>query len=280
MGPPRDLRVCGSPTGGTFQEEDCPPPAPGDQWLRFGSLLMNVGDGPLDLVASRASTDEDHMLAVQRIRRTDGTWRTVPTGATLHWGEVDDGHPHWHTEGVERYRLFRLPAPFEDGEQVGVKRGYCVFDGRIVRPDLRRTRSVQAYPFASCGALGASQDLVTLRTGLSVGWGDEYAWDYAGQRIPIPGVADGEYVLCLTADPDGRFRERREANNEAWARVRLTASDEAVFGVDVAQLEAGAGPCQDEIPYAIADLLHPRAAERARSEAPSDRVPDASLTPR
>jgi hypothetical protein len=153
---------------------------------------------------------------------------------------------------MERYRLFRLPKPFTGGAHVGIKRGYCVFDGRIVRPDLPRIPA-QTYPFESCGALGSSQDLLKLHTGLSVGWGDVYEWDFAGQRVPIPGVADGAYLICLTADPLGQFRERREGNNESWARIRLTTTG---GDVDVTVLERGSSPCQRHVPYAIPDLLH------------------------
>jgi hypothetical protein len=256
LAPPRALRVCGSPTGGTFQKEDCPPPTPGDRWLRFSSLLMNVGRGPLRLRARRASTEEEHMHAVQRIRRSDGTWRTVPSGATLHWAEEEDGHPHWHIEGMQRYRLFRLPTPFPGGAKVGVKRGYCVFDGRIVRPDLPFVPRRPAYPFASCGEPGESQDLLTVRVGLSVGWGDEYAWDYAGQRIPVHVIRDGRYLLCLTADPLGQVVERREGNNESWARIRLTTvDDDAGYRVRVRVLARGVGSCQTQVPYRIWRLL-------------------------
>jgi hypothetical protein len=278
MAPPRDLRVCGSPMGGDFQHEDCPTPTEADRWLRFGSLVMNVGEGPLELVATRATTEVDHMHAVQRIAMTDGSWRTRPTGTLLHWAEAEDGHPHWHAQGLERYRLFRLPAPIRSGARVGVKRGYCVFDGRIVRPELRVVPSAQAYPFASCGELGESHDLLGVRTGLSVGWGDEYAWDYAGQRVPIDGAGDGTYLLCLTVDPEGQIRETRERNNESWARIRLrTVEDDAGQRVEVSVRRRGVGPCRDHVPYRIAKLPRPGGLDGAVPAASA--VPVASAVP-
>jgi hypothetical protein len=255
MWPPSELRVCGSPTTGTFQHEDCPPPAAGDRWLRFGSLLVNTGRGPLRLIATRPSTADEHMTASQRIRRSDGTWRSVRTSATLHWAEDQDGHPHWHTEGVQRYRLFRLPDRFPDGRRVGVKRGYCFFDDRPVRPDLRYAPSERAYLFESCGVPGKSQEALRLRVGLSVGWGDLYGWDFAGQRIPIHDVADGRYLVCLTADPLGQFVERREDDNESWARIRLTTVDDADgYRVRVRVLAQGRSGCQSQVPYRIGSL--------------------------
>lgn len=253
--PPDSFTVCAAPTSGTFQLENCPPPTPDDRWLRFDSILLNAGRGTFRVIASRESTEEDHMTAVQRVRRTDGTWRTIPTSATLHWAEQEDGHPHWHTEGMERYRLFRLPDPFRTGEKVGVKRGYCFFDGTFLRPNLPGATNEVVYPFESCGIPGQSQDILSVRVGLSVGWADEYPWNYAGQRIPITKVRDGEYLLCLTADPLGQFTELRERNNESWARIALRADGEGeTYRVEVSVLARGMGACQAQVPYPIAPL--------------------------
>ena len=255
MAVPASFAVCGAPTSGTFQTENCPDATASDRWLRFDSILMNVGKGSFRVIAQRADVTVDHMDAVQRIRRTDGTWRVVPTDATLAWAQEEDGHPHWHTQGMERYRLFRLPSPFEGGAEVGVKHGYCFFDGMLLQPDLKRARPSPFYDFYSCGVPGQSQDALRLRVGLSVGWGDEYPWNYAGQRIDIGDVADGEYLLCLTADPQGQFEELRETNNESWARIGLTTvATEGSYQVEVVVVAQGRSACQAQVPYPIAQL--------------------------
>ena len=251
---PDSFEVCAAPTGGTFQTENRPQETDGDRWLRFDSVLMNVGEGTFRVIARRASTAEDHMRTTQWIRRADGSWRKEPTDATLAWAEEEDGHPHWHTQGMERYRLFRLPTRFEGGAKVGVKRGYCFFDGVFVRPDIRFARSSPVYSFFDCGQPGRSLDALYLRVGLSVGWGDEYPWNYAGQRIDVTDVAEGEYLLCLTADPTNDFEELRDDNNESWARISLTTVTSPAFRVDVEVLAQGRSACQTQVTYPIKAL--------------------------
>jgi hypothetical protein len=255
---PDDLTVCGAPTTGTFQTENCPNETAGDAWLRFDSLLMNVGKGTFRLVARRSSTAEDHMHATQWIRRSDWTWAKRQTDATLAWAQDEDGHPHWHTQGVERYQLLKLPSAFPGGAKVGVKRGYCFFDGQSVRPDLPAARRAPLYSFYSCGIPGQSQEALRLKVGLSVGWADEYPWNYAGQRIDISDVADGDFLLCLTADPLKQFKELREGNNQSWARIRLTTQTEPQFKVNVEVLSKGQGSCQKQLPYPIDPLVKRR----------------------
>jgi len=254
MLPPGGFAVCGAPTGGTFQTENCPRAASGNRWLRFDSVLFNAGRATFRVVATRPSTDQDHLHATQWIRQSDKSWRKLPTGATLAWAQDEDGHPHWHTQGMERYRLFRLPEPFSGGAKLCVKRGYCFFDGMLVRPKLTWARQSPMYDFNDCGVPGQSRDALRLRVGLSVGWGDEYPWNYAGQRIDIAGVDDGAYLLCLTADPSDDFLEVDDANNESWARIRLTTDASPSYEVDVDILARGRGPCQDRVPYPIAAL--------------------------
>lgn len=255
---PDDVRVCGweppARPEDTFQSEICLPATSDNRWLRFSSLLMNVGHGTFRVVAERASTAVNHMQATQWIRKPHRQWRKVATGATLAWAQEEDGHPHWHTQGMERYRLFKLPSPFAGGAKVGVKRGYCFFDGMFVRPGLAYARTSPLYSFLDCGLLGLSEDALRLRVGLSVGWGDEYPWNYAGQRIDISGVADGEYLLCLSADPTDEFVELSDTNNEAWARIELTTQESPSYTVKVKVLASGRTPCQPQVPYDIALL--------------------------
>jgi hypothetical protein len=259
MALPDSITVCGAPPPSSWYQETCPPESAGDRVLRFDSILMNVGRGTFRVIGRRTSTAEEHFHMVQRIRRTDGTWRKVPSDAVAAWALEEDGHPHWHTQAVERYRLFRLPEPFANGAKVGVKRGYCFFDGQRLRPDLPGASQSVVYPFGSCYGTEnngvAAEDELFLRVGLSIGWGDEYPWNYAGQWIRIDQVPDGEYLLCLTADPNGHFVERNDQNNESWARIRLTTRTSGDYRVDVDVLDRAKGRCQAQVPYEIPNLL-------------------------
>jgi hypothetical protein len=263
MALPSSITVCGAPPPSSWYREECPPESAGDRVLRFDSILMNVGRGTFRVVGRRASPAEEHFHMVQRIRRSDGTWRKVPSEAVAAWALEEDGHPHWHTQAVERYRLFRLTQS-PHGAKVGVKRGYCFFDGQRLKPGLPGAKPSVVYPFESCyGKLGNGvdpRDELYLRVGISVGWGDEYPWDYAGQRIRINDAPDGEYLLCLTADPNRHFVERDGRNNESWARIRLTTHTAGGYRVDVDVLDRAKGPCQAQVPYEIPDLLGRRAA--------------------
>ncbi len=132
--------------------------------------------------------------------------------------------------------------------------GERVFDGhRWLRPDLRRAKPLPRYGFYSCGVPGQSQDATHLTVGLSIGWGDMYPWNYAGQRIDVSSVPDGDYLLCLSADPLRQFTERREGNNEGWAKLRLTSHPDPTFHVSVDILARGTPPCAKQVPYPIPD---------------------------
>lgn len=58
-------------------------------------------------------------------------------------------------------------------------------------------------------------------TGLTVGWGDRYGWDLAGQEIDLNGLPDGYYWLVSTADFQQRLIETDETNNCAAAKIEI-----------------------------------------------------------
>ena len=92
-------------------------------------------------------------------------------------------------------------------------------------------------PRPGCG------DAYSLRThvGLSVGWADTYPWFFAGQFIEVTGVPDGRYLVCATADADGRVLEGREHDNQSWARIRVRDDD-------LTLLRDGRSPCAAHLP--------------------------------
>ncbi|MFO1540792.1 MAG: lysyl oxidase family protein [Chloroflexota bacterium] len=248
--------VCGTPSDG-FEvirvTDPCPAEAPGDRWLRFGTLLMNIGPGPLRLVGSRDPGDEV-MVAKQRVRRSNGRWRTVESGATIRWAAEQDGHDHWHTDAMESYRLFPVAGPGD--VLLGRKAGFCFFDGVRVRPGKRS--DPEAYSFFSCAAnrftAQDAQEALSITVGMSRGWGDLYPWDYAGQRIDISDeeqVPDGDYLVCVTADPLDTVRESREDNNDAWSLIRI-ATEPDPYRTAVTVLASGRSACQGQLTYPIA----------------------------
>lgn len=76
------------------------------------------------------------------------------------------------------------------------------------------------YAKGGCG----TQASLSLTMGLSVGWGDLYAWRLPDQYIDITGLTAGRYRLWATADNGDRFVESNNANNTTWADLEITGT--------------------------------------------------------
>jgi hypothetical protein len=188
-------------------------PASGQKQLRFSATIVNVGAGAFELAGSRADSSGDFSVS-QRTYNSDGSSDVVPTpGAGLTFG--GDGHNHWHVNSLERYELRRL----DNGVKVGTaaKSGFCFFDTGAYRWIAGAPASA-VYTSAGCG--GASSLAVTM--GLSVGWGDTYAWTLPDQYVDVTNLASGKYRLHAEADPLGWFRESSTQNNATWVDLALT----------------------------------------------------------
>ncbi|MEO7117656.1 MAG: lysyl oxidase family protein, partial [Candidatus Limnocylindrales bacterium] len=197
-------------------------PAADQRLLRFSTVIVNVGIGPLDVVGQRRCQFQDpcpKMFARQRIMDSDGGWRKLPAaGRMLYAG---DGHNHWHVQRMETYELFSLADPENIALARGAKVGYCFFDNVAHRVDLPGAPQSPAYGGFGCGMQSSQKTHV----GLSVGWGDIYPWDFAYQWIDITDLPDGDYRVCVTADPEDRFVESNDGNNAVWQDLTLTAGE-------------------------------------------------------
>jgi hypothetical protein len=60
--------------------------------------------------------------------------------------------------------------------------------------------------------------------GLSVGYGDTYPWNIAGQSFDITDLDDGCYWLRSTANPEGHLMESDKTNNSAEVSFRLSGT--------------------------------------------------------
>ena len=188
--------------------------------LRFSSIIVNVGPGPMEVRSQRSSTSSA-WTSQQVIYDDAGGSRTVATPSVqLVYG--GDGHSHWHVKDLERYRL----VPTGGGtERTGNKAGFCFFDNYQYKLSLPGAPQTVQYPRTVCG----TQTSLTLRHGLSVGWGDNYSWSLPDQYIDTTGLPDGTYRLWATADQANNFLESNESNNSTWADLRI----DAVNGVTV-----------------------------------------------
>jgi hypothetical protein len=196
----------------------------GNERIRFGVIIGNMGAGDFRLRAKRSAFFTDDWQVTQHVVEAAGGFTAQVTPATLVYG--GDGHEHWHIEQVENHTLETL-----DGEVLGevVKQGYCFFDTTPLQVDLAGAPSEAVWRSRGCG--GSTSSVVTM--GLSIGWGDEYPWHMFDQQIDVTDVPDGTYRLRATADPFGWFEELDETNNEYWETFELTRDDEGIPDVRV-----------------------------------------------
>jgi hypothetical protein len=203
MGPIQDMRIRESPDGRRL--------------LRFSTLLVNMGAGPIELYGQRPDTDTDTMPVTQRIFDNAGGYRDIRTSAIMFFS--GDGHDHWHVKGLQRYWL----EPLDGSGQArkGAKEGFCVHD---VSPyDLTLPRAPERRIYTTNATCGEREDEEALHVemGLSIGWVDVYAYWLPFQWIDITGLPSGTYRLWTVADPKKQFKESRETNNYTWNKIEL-----------------------------------------------------------
>lgn len=178
----------------------------GRKLLRFSSIIVNVGDGPLEVHGQRPDAGIPIMTTVQRIFDDAGGHSDAPTDAVMYFG--GDGHNHWHVRDLETFELKRLGKGTKVG--TGAKHGFCFSDNY-------RYGSGQDPYYTNCGQVSDLQATM----GLSVGWGDLYRYNLPDQYIDITGFGRGRYRLTGTADADNWFQESDESNNSTWVDIRI-----------------------------------------------------------
>ena len=183
----------------------------GQKLLRLSNTVINLGDGPLELFpVLDTSTEPDTTKAYQRVYSGDGSVDSeTPVGNFV----FHPTHLHWHLEGFARYQLYTVAVGGGVGSPLSYnsdKVSFCIID--VAQVDSSLTHS-SGQTYTSCGA-NAIQ-------GLSVGWGDTYLWNLAGQSIDITGLGNGDYWLVSTADPDNLLAETNNGNNQAAVKIRI-----------------------------------------------------------
>ena len=187
--------------------------------LRFGSIIRNIGDGPLE--ARGTGRVKRHMNEIRQvIRLQDGNTRTVtPVDVTGFY--AGDGHNHWHVSSFVVATLYPVTSGEVDPGTVRSLRkiGFCLTDSLRVPAEVRPPNSAptRTYPYTGCGNSKSQK----FKMGVSVGWADEYPASIAYQWINIEGLPVGDYRLCTTPNPEGAWLERDYTNNSAWIDLRI-----------------------------------------------------------
>jgi hypothetical protein len=189
--------------------------------LVFLSAVENVGEGAL-VVEGRRSTWADETMSVEQIvRRVDGSSSSFPIQAGLRF-VTSETHAHWHFLDFERYELRRAV----DGRLVApdLKTGFCLGDRFDASPRDLPNEPPRAVWTQECGRGGRA--LLSIRQGISPGYGDDYVPTLEGQYIALDGVPAGRYRLVHRVNPLRALREADYSNNSASVLLDLAWRDE------------------------------------------------------
>jgi hypothetical protein len=174
--------------------------------LRLGTMVLNQGAGPLDLVGTYEPT-RDQTVVSQLVQTTDGEPIHRFAGAFVY----HPAHFHWHFEDFIVFELWTYRPDGSLGTLLSSsgKITFCIFDTVLLEP------SDDAPEAPVCDT--CDRDV----QGISVGWGDLYASDVPGQRLSIEGVPDGRYALRTLVDPDNLLMEQDDTNNSNVVHLEI-----------------------------------------------------------
>ena len=170
-------------------------------YLRFSTVSWNNGLGALELIAGDPDSANTQKV-FQRIYSINGSYRDVLAGSFV-WHE---GHNHFHFDDYALYTLQGAP-----GARTSAKTTFCVMD--TSRVDTKLPGASKRAIYKTCGA---------IKQGMSVGWGDQYGYQLAGQAIDITGLPNGDYNLKIEIDPNHRLTELDTSDNISNVLLRLT----------------------------------------------------------
>jgi hypothetical protein len=194
--------------------------AAGRHRLVFLSAVENVGEAAIMIQGRRSSRAEAAMAVDQIVRLADGSTHSFPVDAELRY-VVSETHEHWHLLGFERYELRRAA----DGSLVAPDRktGFCLGDRFDSSPSELPNEPFRAVWTQECGRGGRA--LLSIRQGISPGYGDDYVPTLEGQYVELDGVPAGRYRLVHRVNPTRVLREADYSNNSASVLVDLAWRD-------------------------------------------------------
>jgi hypothetical protein len=204
--------------------------------LRFGTLLANVGDGPIE-VRGHGREGRQMLNPEQWITRANGQSYGVPLpNVTLLYN--GDGHDHFHIQGLNVARLIPVEVadPAAAAERHWRKIGFCLMDVLKVGRKDRPAWASKAGDYYSCGNRHSGR----IRMGISVGYQDDYRPSIAWQSVVVDELPPGRYLLCVTANATGVLIEKPDSatNNSHWLRLDINVAKNKL-----ALIEEAHSPC-------------------------------------
>jgi hypothetical protein len=186
-------------------------------YLTFEVTINNVGAGPLIVRGHRADASQPQMTADQMIRTSDRKTTTVPSVGTLTY---DPDLDRW---GLEPYQTYELRSKAGALVQKAQDSGFCVEDNGAARSRTRKKLILPGKPhqrvYVGCGK--RQPTLLTLDTGISVGWKNRHAAMNSGQVIEVTNVPDGTYRLVQRVNPARKLKEASYVNNASSVLVSI-----------------------------------------------------------
>ncbi len=195
--------------------------------LRFGTIVWNVGNGPLEVRADQRAGDVMNNLRQVVHTRDGGAREHAPEGSFAFY--AGDGHSHWHVSRfvtVSLYPTFSISSD-ENGPtytERGLRKiGFCLTDLVRVPAAQRPANSARriGFPVSGCGERSST----SLRMGISVGYGDDYKPFFNHQTVDVTGLPSGVYRLCVTANESAMWLEQDTENNSAWVDIDLNSEN-------------------------------------------------------
>ncbi len=198
--------------------------------IKFSTTSWNPGDGKIMLVARSPETDtvtgQVKQPVDQRISCSGGSYYDRPAGSA----EYHAAHNHVHYNDYANYILEATANSVNPRK--GTKTTYCIMDTTGVNTQLAGASGSAVFSWCP------TQDPGFNTQGMSIGWGDTYGSNLAGQSLPVGDLPDGTYRLRNVFDPTGKLLEKDEGDNESCKLLELGTGSNGRYVAD-------RGPCTE-----------------------------------
>lgn len=190
--------------------------------LRAASSVNSLGSGPMELSFHRNGS---HIKAYQAIYDIHGRRHLFGSKARLTFKYVPGeryGQPsiealsYWKLRHAAAFQLWSINGHNHAIRLVrtGPKVDYCLRDLVLTHPTSRSPSSA-VYPACSQSPTMRSDIL-----GTSVGWSDQYPYEYPEQWIDVTGLR-GRFAYVQMADPDNLLIESNHKNDVSETYIAL-----------------------------------------------------------
>ena len=221
-------------------------PQKGYGMLMFEVRVMNIGEGPLELVGTDKWLCGTDTVADRHVRCKEGDetndsiyprqvfqqniynlqngllGKTTRAAGTMAF-DGHPGHDHYHADSYARFTLLKPIDNQLDTSKWAIigtarKASFCLWDMQFCDSENKKCDSDGRYfddkslPNYGFGTYKSCDD--PHRQGISVGGIDWYGLHYDGQNLRLPpDTKNGLYFLKIEIDPFGYYEEANKANN-------------------------------------------------------------------